>query len=162
MAANYTFLNQWPSSALIGGNNVVPTTEFAYQTEPDTIYFQFRRPQSQLVKLAAADRAALANSIADQLATRIEAVYNEANVSDIAYSQGQTAAGQITDLMTIYITTDSGDSQGTVTIPMANIGPGAYTDNAIQTELAALQAVEAATATSPGTVNVPAGGEPNT
>lgn len=162
MAANYTYLNQWPSSALIGGNNVVATVEFAYQTAPDGVYFQFRRPQTQLQKLDAGGRAALANDIAGQLATRIEAVFNLPNVTDISYSQDTTPAGQITDLMTIYVESDSGDGAGNVSVPLANIGPGTYTTSRINAEVAALNASESATATSPGTVNTPPGGEPTT
>lgn len=142
MAANYTVQGSWNTTELQGGTNIVPAQEFAVLSKPSGIYFQFRRPTSQLAKLDAAERAALIASIADQLATRIEKVMAESNVEWINYSQPTNAAGQLLDEMTIYVTSDSGNSQGTVSVPLAEIGPGDYTTSRVNAEVAALDAAE--------------------
>lgn len=142
MATNYTILNQWPSSALQGGSNVVATVEFAVQTKPNSLYFQFRRPKAQLAKLDSAARLAEIDTIADQLAVRIEAVFAEKNVIDIQYSQDTTPAGQISDMEIVYVQSDSGSSVGEVTIPQPNIGPGSYTTSRINAEVEALNDAE--------------------
>lgn len=142
MAANYTVQGSSTTSELQGGNTVVPVQEFFIVTKPSGVYFQFRRPTSQLGKLSAADRAALIATIADQLSTRIEEVMAEPNVEWISYSQPTNAAGQLLDTMTIYVTSDSGNSQGLVSVPLAEIGPGHYTSSRINAEVDALNQAE--------------------
>lgn len=143
MAKNYTILGSANSTEQQGAGAVVPVQEFSVQTKPSSIYFQFRRPVSQLQKLGDSERAALIAAVADQLATRIEAVAAEPSVLTLAYSQPANAAGQLLDVMTIYVQSDSGNSQGTVTVPLANLGPGEYTSSRITAEVAALNAAEA-------------------
>lgn len=143
MASNYKILGSSNGTELQGGNTVVPVQDFAVQTKPSGIYFEFRRPVSQLQKLDAAGRAELINSVAEQLAARIEEVMAEPAVTFMTYSQPTNAAGNLLDVMTVYVQSDSGDSQGTVTIPLANIGPGDYTTSRVKAEVAALDAAEA-------------------
>lgn len=143
MASNYTILGSSNGTELQGGNTVVPVQDFAVQTKPSGIYFEFRRPVAQLQKLDLAGRKELINEVADQLATRIEDVMDEPAVTWITYSQPTNAAGQLLDVMTVYVQSDSGDSQGTITVPLANIGPGAYTTSRVNAEVAALNAAEA-------------------
>lgn len=142
MADNYTVLGSFNTSELQGGNSIVPVQEFQIQTKPSNVYFQFRRPTSQLAALDAADRKALIASVADQLATRIEEVVALPNVELLAYSQPTNQAGQLVDTITVYVQSDSGNSEGTVNIPMADIGPGTVTTTAINAEVAALNDAE--------------------
>lgn len=142
MAASYTVNGSWNTTELKGGNVVTPVQEFGIITKPSGIYFQFRRPVSQLSKLPTAARSALIADVADQLADRIEAVMKNDNVLDIAYSQPTNAAGQLLDCMTIYVQSDSGNSQGTVVVPLANLGPGAFTSSRIASEVEALNHAE--------------------
>jgi len=143
MAANYTIVGQWPTTELQGGTNVIAVKEFAVTTKPDGLYFQFRRPQSQLSALSASGQTELIDSVADQLATRIEAVFNLANVTWIDYTQDTNPGGQLLDNMIVYVQSASGNSQGTVTIPLADIGPGDYTTSRVTAEVDALNAAEA-------------------
>lgn len=142
MAANYTILGSSATTELQGGNTIVPVQEFAVQTKPSGVYFQFRRPTAQLAKLDQEARNELIASVADQLATRIEEVMAEDAVLAITYSQPTNAAGQLLDTMTIYVQSDTGNSQGIVTVPLANIGPGPYTSSRIHAEVSALDAAE--------------------
>lgn len=143
MAANFKIQGSSNTTEQEGGGIVVPVQEFAVLTIPNNIYFQFRRPLSQLQKLSAADRLDLIDSVASQLAGRIEDVAVEDNVLTLSYSQPANAAGQLLDMMTIYVSSDSGNSQGTVQVPLANIGPGDYTNSRVHAEVAALNAAEA-------------------
>lgn len=143
MASNFTVLGSSNGTELQGGNTVVPVQDFAVQTKPSGIYFEFRRPVSQLQKLDAAGRVALINDVAGQLATRIEEVMSEPAVTWMTYSQPTNAAGQLLDVLTVYVQSDSGNSQGTITIPLADIGPGKYTTSRVNAEVAALNAAEA-------------------
>lgn len=143
MAANFKIQGSSNTTEQEGGGIVVPVQEFAVLTIPNNIYFQFRRPLSQLQKLSAADRLDLIDSVASQLAGRIEDVAVEDNVLTLSYSQPANAAGQLLDMMTIYVSSDSGNSQGTVQVPLANIGPGDYTSSRVHAEVAALNAAEA-------------------
>lgn len=143
MATDYTILGSSNSTEQQGSGAVVAVQEFAVQTKPSGIYFEFRRPKSQLAALSDDDRLALIASVADQLATRIEAVAAEPNVLTLAYSQPANAAGQLLDEMTIYVASDSGNSQGTVQVSLADIGPGEVTSKAIKAEVDALNAAEA-------------------
>lgn len=142
MADNYTIQGSANTTEQEGGGVVIPVQEFAVLTKPSNIYFQFRRPIAQLQKLDAGDRKALVASVADQLATRIEDVAAEDNVLTLSYSQPANAAGQLLDVMTIYVASDSGNSQGTVQVPLANVGPGDYTSSRVNAEVAALNAAE--------------------
>ena len=142
MAANYAIIGQWPTTELQGGTNVIPVKEFAVTTKPDGLYFQFRRPQSQLGKLDASGQAALVHSVAEQLATRIEDVFNLPAVTWIDYTQDTNPGGQLLDNMIVYVQSDSGNSQGTITIPLAEIGPGTYTTSRVDKEVEALNAAE--------------------
>lgn len=144
MADNYTFAGSTLTTEQSPGGPTVQVQEFGYYTQPSNIYFQFRRPTSQLQKLSTADRKSLIASVADQLATRIEEVAALDNVETLAYSQPANAAGQLLDIMTVYVESDSGNSDGTVTIPLANIGPGSYTTSRINAEVDALNADEEA------------------
>lgn len=152
MADNFDLLGSTNGSELQGGV-VVPVQEFAIQTRPSAgrsdasrdapgVYFQFRRPVAQLAKLDRSERLELIHSIATQLASRIEAVMAEPPVENMVYSQPTNSAGQLLDLMTVYVQSDSGNSQGTVPIPLAHIGPGDYTSSRINAEVDALNAAE--------------------
>lgn len=152
MAKSYVLLGSSNGTELQGGQ-VVPVQEFAVQTVPSAnrsdaaqdapgVYFQFRRPVSQLAKLSPDERLALVNSVATQLADRIEAVMSERPVENMLYSQPTNSAGQLLDVMTVYVESDSGNSQGAVTIPLAHIGPGEYTTSRIHAEVAALNDAE--------------------
>jgi hypothetical protein len=143
VAANFRIQGSSNTTEQEGGGVVIPVQEFAVLTIPSNIYFQFRRPISQLQKLNAADRLDLIDSVASQLAGRIEDVADEDNVLTLSYSQPANAAGQLLDVMTIYVASDSGNSQGTVQVPLANIGPGDYTTSRVHAEVTALNAAEA-------------------
>lgn len=140
MAANYTVDGSWNTTEIVGGSKAVAAQEFAIITKPSGVYFQFRRPVSQLSKLSSADRAKLVASIADQLSDRIEAVANHAQVDALSYSQPVNAAGQLLDTITIFYESTSGNSQGSFDVPMANIGPSQF--KAIDTHVDRLDATE--------------------
>lgn len=142
MAANFTVDGSWHTSEVSGGTTITPVQEFAIITKPSGVYFQFRRPETQLAKLSASARAALVASVADQLSTRIEAVRQHDNVIDVGYSQPTSPTGQLLDKLTIYVESSSGQSQGQFAIPMANVGPSQF--GAIANEVDALDAVEGA------------------
>lgn len=153
MAENYDFLGSSNTTQNQGGGPPVPVQQFAIRTHPSPnrsaasadapgVYFQFRRPISQLKTLTAAERKDLIDSVATQLAGRIEAVMEKVNVEDMSYSQPTTRAGQLLDIMTVYVQSDSGNSDGTVDVPLANIGPGAYTSSRIADEVEALNDAE--------------------
>ena len=142
MASNYTFAGSTLTTEQAPGGPTVPVQEFGYYSQPSNIYFQFRRPTSQLQALSQSDRTALIASVADQLATRIEDVAALPQVETLAYSQPANAAGQLLDIFTVYVSSSSGLSDGQVTIPLANIGPGDYTTSRINAEVSALDADE--------------------
>lgn len=117
MAANYAFQSVKNTTELLGGQTSVPVQEFGYVTLPSNIYFQFRRPTAKVTK-------ALVASVADQLATRIEAVFASPNVQGLLYSQTTNASGQLVDVFTIYWASDDGTITGHFDQPMASLGPG--------------------------------------
>lgn len=141
MAANYTVQGSWHTSEVSGGTTITPVQEFAILTKPSSVYFQFRRPETQLAKLDPAGRAALVASVADQLAVRIEKVATHDNVIGVSYSQPTNVTGMLVDTITVYVESTSGQSQGQFSVPMANIGPSQF--KAINDEVTALDAVEA-------------------
>ena len=142
MAANFGRVKTWRTTELEGGSSVVPVQEFSTTSNPSGLYFQFRRPESQLAKLSATDRAALVASIADQIAVRMEAALKLHGVTWLAYSQPTNPAGQLLDIITLYVESDSGDSEGQVDVPIANIGPGEYTASRVAAEVEALNDIE--------------------
>lgn len=143
MAASFTILGSYRTSQLVGGSSVQPVQAFQVTTKPHDIYFEFRRPIGQLQRLTQEERDAEIAGVAEQLAKRLEAVRVEPHVTDVSYSQTTTPSGQLADTITVYVESTSGESDGTVAVPLANVGPGEYTTSRIHAEVRALDAAEA-------------------
>lgn len=118
MAGNYTIKNVRRTTELQGGSNSVAVNEYSVITAPSLVFFQFRRT---LDKTSQANIA----SVAGQLATRIEEVMAEADVTAISYSQDVNQAGELLDNMYVYYTNADQTVSGHITTSLAAIGPNA-------------------------------------
>jgi hypothetical protein len=109
MPANATILSTRQTVQLLGGTQLEDVWEVSIETIPSQVFAVFRRPVNQI-------QANLLPLDADQLGQELELVAAHAFVVDVAYRQGVTPAGALTDLYDIYVTSTSGLSSGIVTV----------------------------------------------
>jgi len=116
--AGFQILGRVQTQEVRGGNKLVKVREFQVIALPSETYFQFRRDPSQPCYLAP-------KPCAQQFADRIEAVMEDANVTDVVYSQDTTAGGRLVDTMTTFYETPDGAISGSIEPQtLAAFGPG--------------------------------------
>lgn len=117
MPGNYEIIDTRRTTELLGGSKSVAVNEYSVITSPSNVFFMFRRtlPKSTPANIA---------SVADQLATRIEAVMASPNVTGISYSQGVSQSGELLDNMYVYYANADQTVQGHIVTSLAAIGPG--------------------------------------
>jgi hypothetical protein len=111
-----------------GGTKLVKVRQWHVYALPSETYFQFRRPATTAKDVV--------HSVADQLATRIEAVLAIPAVTDVVYAQDVTPGGQLVDTMTTYYEAHGGNILGSVESNLAHFGP-TFTGKQVAAEIAA-------------------------
>ncbi len=134
--ANYEIIGQYPDTEVIGGAKVRDVQVIQAVTSPSEIYFEVRVPRSQASTSYLKYTAQSYRDIYETLAAI-------AGVADVQWSQRPTQAGNLTDWVTLYVESDSGESTGVIDIPFSGIA--ALTGGTrIPQLVAALNATEAA------------------
>ena len=135
MAPTYTVVTQYPTVEFLGGTQTRDVTAVGIVTIPHNIYTEFRIPDSIYNATQVKDYAT-AYSIA------LEALFAVHGVIGVSWGQGPAASGELLDLYTVFVQSDSGNSTGSVTFDNTKFGPATY-DPLIAAEVAKLNEVEA-------------------
>lgn len=109
MAGNFTILDTYPDTQTLGGTRTQPVYGIRFQTHPHNVVAIIYAPRANFTAQVAADYALA-------LATGIEELFGEPAVADVAWSQVQTPAGELTPHLSIYVTSTSGNSTGVVEV----------------------------------------------
>jgi len=132
-AAPFTVLGQYPDTEYLGGSKTRPVQVLEAATVDHGVYFEVRLPRSE----ASTDNL---RALAGANATTYEALFDYTGVSDVQWSQEPTAAGMLADHVIIYVTSDSGDSEGVLDVRLDQL-----TNEYVQPRIAALRAALNAT-----------------
>jgi len=126
---SFTIVTQEPTVEYIGGTNTQDVIAVGFVTTAHQVYGEVRVPQASY-------SAALAKAAAAGYADIFETIFSFPNVSDLAWGQRTTRAGLLVDQVTIYVSSDSGQSTAPLgPIDLVNLGPGLHSP-----EIAALAA----------------------
>ena len=121
MADTFTVVTQYPTVEYLGGTQTRDVIAVGYTLKPSGLYFEARIP-------AASYTAAQVNDYGIGYSGTIGALLAIPGVTDGYWSQTPTAAGELEDQLTLTVTSDSGNSSGTVTVPASewdtqDVGP---------------------------------------
>lgn len=114
MTADYTVLGQYPTTEYLGGTTTRAVTAVQYQTNPNSIYFESRIPDTALTT-DEVDNTGKVNGGA------LEALYGITGVTDVEWTQASTPSGYLKDQIIVYYTTPSENSSGSLTTPFTGI-----------------------------------------
>jgi hypothetical protein len=130
-----TVVTQYPDVELIGGTQTQNVTAVGIVTAPHGVYLEFRIPDSIY-------NATQVNDYATGYSGTVEQEFSLPGVVGVTWGQTANAAGLLVDQLQIYVQSDSGNSQGSVTLPLADIGTD-ESNNQIAALLASLNEAEA-------------------
>lgn len=114
MAADYTFLSQYPDTEVVGGTTTRPVQVISATSKPSGIYFEVRVGQSD----------ATGKNIAGLLtanAVMYEALLATPGVAYVEWFQRATQAGLLEDAVRLYVTSDSGNSEAPLVFPLSAV-----------------------------------------
>jgi hypothetical protein len=109
MAVTFKVLTIVPDTETLGGTATRPVYAVTFRTDAHGVVATINAPRANFTP-------EVANEYALALATGIEELFGEPAVADVAWSQEVTPAGQLTPHLTIYVTSTSGNSTGTVEV----------------------------------------------
>lgn len=134
MAATYTVVTQYPTTEFLGGTQTRAVTAVGITTKPHDVYVEFRIPNTIYTAAEVGDYS-LAYSAA------IEAYFTVPGVLAVSWGQQVNAGGELNDIYTVTVQSDSGNS----TAQFTTIDALAPADVAKKAEplVAALNAAEA-------------------
>ena len=98
----------------IGGTSSQQVAVVAVQTSPSLVYFEFRIPRSSFT-------AEVARTEAEGYAAQVESILTDPNVAGIEWSQDSNTAGYLLDMGTIFVTSNSGNSSLSFTVPWGHV-----------------------------------------
>jgi hypothetical protein len=105
----YTVQTQYPTVIFLGGTQTQDAMAVGIITNGHGIYLEFRIPRTTY-------SAAQVKSFATGYTGTVEAVAGIAGVAGVAWSQIPDATGQLADVLTLTVESDSGNSSATLTI----------------------------------------------
>lgn len=135
MATNYTGLTTKETIEYLGGGQSRDAIQVAGFTVPHNVWFYFRIPRTAFTDVKATGQA-------QAYAGLIEDIFKNANVAGVEVQPVENAIGFLVDTVTVYVQSDSGDSQGTFDISFYALDP-ARVDADVAKLAATLNAVEA-------------------
>jgi len=116
MADNYTVVTQYPGIDVLGGTQTQDVVFVGINTVPHDTYIEFPIPQagydSHLVAAAALGWA-----------TIVETVWSEEWVAGVQWTQLVNDSNQLVSALIITVTSTSGNSTATLTVPIVSLGP---------------------------------------
>jgi hypothetical protein len=116
MADNPRWLYAYPTVEFLGGSRTRDVMAVGYATTPHGVPFEVRLRKPDYL---AGD--ALAAALAPQ--TIIETLFQFEPVADVDWSTVSSPRGALRDEVTIYVTSTSGESQDTLSVPVTELGP---------------------------------------
>ncbi len=116
MADTFEVRVQYPTVEFLGGSQTRDVMAVGYVTKPSGIYVEVRIPKSTYT-------AAQVKSYGIGYSGTIEAVAAIPGVDGMTWSQVQRRDGTLGDVMTVYVTSSSGDSAGSFVLPFAQLAP---------------------------------------
>lgn len=116
MADTFKVRGTYPVTETLGGTKTRNMVAVGAVTVPHGVYFEVRVPQADYT--ASLTAAALLGP-----ASIYEDLFDIPGVVDVAWSQGATASGQLQDLVTVVVSSTSGDSSDELTVPFVQLGP---------------------------------------
>lgn len=119
MAPTFTVVTSYDDVEFLGGTETRAVIVTGVQTKPSGIYLEVRNSKTDVAQLGPDIIGALAASIT----TIYEGLAAETHVSSVQWGQ-QEIHGQLQDIAFVTVTSASGNSSTTLTIPLSDIGPG--------------------------------------
>lgn len=117
MATHYRNLTTRPDMEFLGGTQTRAVIVLAAYTVPSGIYFEARYPAKGFTVQDGIDTA-------NGFGIFLEGMLDIPGVETLAWSQAETIDNQLEDVITFYVTSTSGDSSDTLTVPYAKLAPG--------------------------------------
>ena len=105
---------QYPGVVFLGGTNTQDVTFVGYTTSPSGLYFEVPIPQATY----SADEV---KDYGEGYSGTIEAVLALPGVVGGEWTQTPTASGELTSNIVVYVQSDSGNSQASLTVPFADL-----------------------------------------
>jgi hypothetical protein len=109
-------VTQYPGVVFIGGTQTQDVTFVGYLTKPSGVYFEVPIPQ-------AVYSSAVVNEYGQGYCATIEAVLALPGVVGGEWTQTPTKAGELTSNIVVYVQSDSGNSQASLTVPFSGLAP---------------------------------------
>jgi hypothetical protein len=110
MAANYQIVVQRPDVETLGGTLVRDVIVVGTITEAHQVYFERRYPRAQFTEQIAQDDA-------NGFTIVFEDLFSIAGVDAVTWGEQLNAANELSDFVTVYYTSTSGDSSNYVVVP---------------------------------------------
>src|SRR5580693_444419 len=104
-------VTQYPDIESVGGTKTQPVTVVGIETAAHQTYIEFRIPDSVYNETQVNDYGIGYSATVDQ-------PYAWPGVVGVEWAQSANAANKLTDVLTIYVQSDSGRSQASVTVPL--------------------------------------------
>lgn len=116
MADTFRVQVQYPTVEFLGGSQTREVMAVGYVTQPSGIYVEVRIPKSVY-------SAEQVRDYGIGYAGTIEAIAALDGVDGMTWSQVQRRDGTLGDVMTVYVTSSSGNSAGSFVLPFAQLAP---------------------------------------
>ena len=121
-------VTQYPGVVFLGGTQTQDVTFVGYTTSPSGVYFEVPIPQTVY-------NATQVQDYGIGYSGSIESVLAYPNVVGGEWTQTPTAAGELTSNLVVYVQSDSGNSQSSISNPFATM-----TEPVFEAKIAALVA----------------------
>lgn len=110
MAADFTVVTQYPTVEYLGGNQTRDVVAVGYTITAYNLYFEARIPTSVYTAVQVKDYGI-------GYTGTITSLLQIPGVTDGFWSQAPTAGGELEDQLTLTVTSASGNSSATLTVP---------------------------------------------
>jgi hypothetical protein len=118
VAEHWQFETSYEDVEFLGGNKTREVLVTGIRTKPSGIYVEVRVPKAIFTKYGAAS----VNDPAGAWATIFETIARMSHVAGVQWGQ-ESKNGMLEDVAIVTVESDSGESEATVTVPIAKIGP---------------------------------------
>lgn len=133
--ADYSIVGQRPDTEVVGGTNTRPVQVIEVVTGEHNIYFELRIPRAEAT-------TAHIRQTANAFTIIFELLFDIPNVAAVEWTQEPTAAGLLADHVIVYVTSDSGASEGVLDFPYGHFNQD-YIAPRVAKLVAGLNATEA-------------------
>lgn len=110
MATNYEPLGSYAILEFLGGTATRPVTAFRLRTVPHGVYAEMRVVTALVPDVDI-------NAAREDFALAFENLFGNPGVADVSWGQEQTPSGQLSDQLTIYVSSTSGNSSTELSFP---------------------------------------------